>query len=388
MNMKKLGVAILGTGAIAKAHILGYQQFSDQCEVRALCDLYPQKAEALAADLCPDATVYADYHEMLTRSDIDIVSICLPPSVHAESAIASLEAKKHVLVEKPMAPSLEECDAMIAASEKNGVLLSPVAQNRFKTPMMKVKKMLDAKVAGRVLHTMVNSLWWRGQNYYDIWWRGTWEQECGGCTTSHAVHHLDLMQWMIGMPQEVTAVIGNVNHENSEVEDLAIAILRYPQMMAQMTASIVTHDESQELIFQTERARLSIPWTLKASKPLENGFPTSDGDTEVELQKFYNDLPSEEFEGHPGQIKNFLDAIAGKGSLLIDGKEGRNTMELIMAIYKSSILKKPVSLPIAKDDIFYTRSGLVSSMPKFHEKKRSIENFSTSDITLGRDVGK
>ncbi len=386
--MKKLGVAILGTGAIAKAHILAYQQFADHCEVRALCDLFPEKAKALADSLCPEASVYADYKELLDRSDIDIVSICLPPAVHAESAIASMNAGKHVLVEKPMAPSLEECDAMIEAATRNKVVLSPVAQNRFKTPTMKIKQMLDENVAGRVLHTMVNSLWWRGGNYYDIWWRGTWEKECGGCTTSHAVHHLDLMQWMIGMPEEITSIITNVNHDNSECEDLAIAILRYENMVAQMTASIVTHDESQELVFQTEKARLSVPWSLKASKALENGFPTDDVETEQSLQAYYDSLPELQYEGHPGQIKNFIDAINGEDELLISGQEGRNTMELIMAIYKSSVLKAPVTLPIAPDDVFYTREGLVSTMPRFHEKKRSIENFATSEITLGRDVGK
>lgn len=386
--MKKLGVAILGTGAIARTHINGYKHFSDRCEIRALCDVFPEKAKTLVRELRLGADVYANYKEMLLRDDIDIVSICLPPGMHAQSAIDLMNSGKHVLVEKPMAPSLEECDAMIAASRQNGVLLSPVAQNRFKTPMMRVKKLLDDGVAGKVLHAMVNSLWWRGQNYYDIWWRGTWEKECGGCTTSHAVHHLDLMQWMIGMPKEVCAVISNVGHDNSECEDLTVAILSYPGMMAQMTASIVTHDEAQELIFQTERARISIPWNMKASRSLENGFPEEDIETEQELENYYRSLPELELEGHPAQIGNFLDSLEGKGELLIDGQQGRNTMELIMAIYKSSVTKSSVILPIPQSDEFYTRDGLIRRMPHFHEKIKSIDNFTTSNITLGREMGK
>ena len=386
--MSKIGIAIIGTGAIAKAHIGGYQRLRDRCEILALCDIFPEKAQALAEELHLEASVYKDYHDMLSRDDIHVVSVCLPPSVHAEISIACLNAGKHVLVEKPMAPSLEECDAMIEAADNNQVILSPVAQNRFKTPMMKVKRMLDEGVAGKVLHTVVNSLWWRGQNYYDIWWRGTWEKEGGGCTTSHAVHHLDLLQWMVGMPQEVTAVISNVGHDNSECEDIAIAILRYPGMLAQMTASIVTHDEGQELIFQTERARLSLPWQLHASKALENGFPERNSSVEQELQAYYDSLPELIVEGHAAQIENLINAIEEKETLLIDGKEGRNTMELIMAIYKSSVTKAPVALPLARNDIFYTRAGLLSAMPHFHEKTRSIDNFTTSTITLGRDVGK
>jgi predicted dehydrogenase len=388
MNMKKLGVAILGTGAIAKAHILGYGVYPDRCEVRALCDLYADKAKSMVKDLDLNADVYTDYKEMLKRDDIDIVSICLPPAVHAQSAIDSMNAGKHVLVEKPMAPSLEECDRMIEAAVRNKVLLSPVAQNRFKTPMMKVKHMLENGLAGRVLHATVNSLWWRGQNYYDIWWRGTWEKECGGSTTSHAVHQLDLMQWMLGMPTEVSAIITNVGHDNSECEDLTVAFFRYPGMVAQLTASIVNHDEVQELVFQTEKARLSIPWNLRASKAMENGFPERDLETEAALAAAYASLPELSVEGHPAQIGNLLDAIEGKGTLLIDGPQGRNTMELIMAIYKASVTRAPVTLPLAKDDVLYSRSGLISSMPRFHEKTRSIENFATSEITLGKDVGK
>ena len=381
-----IGIAIVGTGAIAKSHIIAYQTFSESCSIRALCDIYPEKAKALASEMGLEVDVYADYHEMLKRTDIQVVSICLPPSVHAEVSIASMDAKKHVLVEKPMAPSLAECDAMIEASQRNNVVFSPVAQNRFRTPMMRLKTMLDSKVAGNVLHATINSLWWRGQNYYDLWWRGTWEKECGGCTTSHAVHQLDLMQWMLGMPQEVTAVMANVGHDNSECEDLAIAIFSYPGMLAQMTASIVAHDEGQELVFQTEQARLSAPWNVAASKALENGFPEDDAETAARLDSVYGQLPSLEAERHVGQVKNFLAAIRGEEPLLIDGPQGRNTMELIMAVYKASVTKTTVRLPIEKDDPLYTREGLVSFMPHFHEKKRSVENFATSEITLGKDA--
>ena len=132
---------------------------------------------------------------------------------------------------------------MMEAAGKNSRILSPICQNRFKTPVQKVYRLLESGVCGKVNLVSVNSLWWRGADYYDLWWRGTWENEGGGCLISHAVHHVDLLQWMVGMPLRVTAVISNAAHENSECEDAAIGILEYPGFLAQITASVVTHGE-------------------------------------------------------------------------------------------------------------------------------------------------
>jgi len=382
-------IAIIGTGAVAEIHIQAFKAFQDRCEVRVLADLYPEKAEKLAEKHGISAVVCKDYREAVTRDDIDLVSICLPPSVHAEAAIAALEAGKHVIVEKPMASSLEECDAMIQAARKSGRILASIAQNRYKIPMMKLKKILESGVAGRVLHATANSLWWRGQNYYDIWWRGTWNAEAGGCTMNHAVHHIDLLRWALGMPKEVTAVFTNANHDNSETEDLSIAILHYPKgALAQITASIVDHGEEQELVFQAERARISVPWRVKACLPLENGFPKDDPDTERELQGLYDALPAIPYEGHPGQIDNILQAIEEKAPLLVDGKEGRATLELIMGIYKSAATRTTVQFPLQKNDPMYRKETMLGMMPRFHKKTKSIENFATSTITLGRDMGR
>ena len=115
---------------------------------------------------------------------------------HAPIAIKALRAGKHVICEKPMAGSLEECDQMIKAADENGKLLSIVAQNRYKTPHMKTKQLLDAGAIGPVLFATINSFWWRGENYYDLWWRGTWEKEGGGVLVNQSVHQLDLLLWL------------------------------------------------------------------------------------------------------------------------------------------------------------------------------------------------
>ncbi len=379
---------IIGTGAIARVHIEAYKSLGN-CRIAALCDLFVEKAESLIVEMgLEGAVAYKDYKEALASSDGDIVSICLPPGLHAQVAIDALNAGKHVLVEKPMATSLEECDRMIEAGKNSGKLLGIVCQNRFKTPMMKMKQLLDSGQVGTVRYANVNSYWWRGQSYYDLWWRGTWENESGGCTTGHATHHIDLMQWLLGMPTEVTAVITNMVHTNSECEDLSMAIFSYPDKMAQLTATLLMHGEEQSMVFTGDKAKVSIPWSVHANKELENGFPVEDAETMDTVRTYYESLPELDLEGHPAQLRNFLGAVEGKEPLLVTGEEGRNTIELIMAIYKSSVTQGPVRLPLAKDDVFYTKAGLVSQMPKFFEKKRSVENFTTQKISLGRDVGK
>ena len=150
---------------------------------------------------------------MLADTTVQLAAVCLPPFVHAPATVDLLDAGVNVLLEKPMAPTLAECDAILAAAGRSGQLLSVVAQNRYKTPMMKLKQVLDSGMIGRILHAQVDSFWWRGSRYYDLWWRGTWAKEGGGCTMNHAVHHIDLFQWMMGMPDEVQAVVTNLNHE-------------------------------------------------------------------------------------------------------------------------------------------------------------------------------
>ncbi len=131
-----------------------------------------------------------------------------------------------------------------------------------------------------------------------------------------------------------------------------------------------------------------MPFRVRASKPLENGFGVDDPDTEREIQRWYEEIPPIPHEGHEGQIRNVLDAIEGKDKLLIDGFEGRATLELIMGIYKSAVTRQPVRFPLKPDDPFYRKESMIAQMPRFFKKSKSVENFSTSTITLGRDVGR
>lgn len=388
-----LKIAIIGTGNISHNHIQGYLEFADRCQIVALVDIYPEKAEEKKRQYgLTNVKVYASHEEILGDTEIDVFDVCTPPYVHAEISINALNAGKHVLCEKPMAASLQECDAMISAAKESGKTLSIIAQNRFTDAFWRLKKVLDSGETGKVCHAQVDSFWWRGHSYYDLWWRGTWEKEAGGCTLNHAVHHIDAIQWMLGFPSEVVSMITNAAHDNAEVEDLSAAIFKYDTgALTQLTASVVHHGEDQKIVIQGEKARISAPWDKYASISAPNGFPIDERDTDREnqLEDIYQSIPKLTYTLHIGQIDNFLTALETGTAPLIDGVQGKRSLELIAAIYKSAITRSIVSLPLASTDPFYQTGGLVSLAPHFYEKSASVENFANEDaIPLGKNMDK
>ena len=380
-----LTIGIVGTGGIARAHVDGYQRFAGECEIVALCDPAPGRAEALRAELGLDgARVYTDAAEMLGAERLDLVSVATPPSTHAALSIQALEAGVDVLVEKPMAPSLEECDAMIAAAKDNGRLLSVVAQNRFRDDIATLKEVLDSGLAGPVTHAQVSSAWWRGTEYYDLWWRGTWEREGGGCTLNHAIHHLDMTLWMLGSPQAVTSVLTNAAHENAEVEDLSVSVLQYDRALAEVTASVVSHGEEQAIVVQGRNARVSQPWKVEANLANPNGFPADEDDTErvAQIEAVAAAHRPLEHTGHAGQIADMLDAVRERRRPAVDGEDGRRAIELVTAIYEAGIERRTVDLPLSPDDPYYRTGTLLERAPRFFEKTASVGELPGA-ITVG-----
>lgn len=383
-----LHIAVVGIGNISPSHIEGLLTFPDRCKIVALCDIYPEKAEAAKKKYNLDCKVFDDHQTMLDSGlIIDVVHVCTPPYVHGEIAIHSMDAGCHVVVEKPMAPCLKECDTMLDAEKRNQVTMACIAQNRFRNDIYKLKQVLDTGIAGKICCAHVNSNWWRGHCYYDLWWRGLWEKEGGGPTLNHAVHHIDMLNWMEGsLPDAVMAMLANAMHDNSEVEDLSLAILEYPDgSLAQVTSSVIHHGEEQGIVLQCANAKLSVPWNLKAEVSRTNGFPEEGGNRELleKIQELYEEIPDLLYEGHTGEIDDILRAIENGTRPMITGEDGRKTVELITAIYKAGCLKERVTLPISSEEEYYYFEGILNHAVRFYKKTSSVENFTDTDITLG-----
>ncbi|MBF9014496.1 MULTISPECIES: Gfo/Idh/MocA family protein [unclassified Oceanispirochaeta] len=375
-----LKVMIVGAGAIAPAHIEGFLSFPERVEITHISNPTVAKAAALIDKYGLNAEASSLFDEQLDA--VDIVSICSPPSTHRDLAVKALEAGKHVLLEKPMAMSLGECDQILSAAEKGNALISVVAQSRFISSISNTMKIIHKGDYGKLLFSQINSFWWRGQSYYDLYWRGLWESEGGGCTLNHAVHHIDLLLWAKGLPVEVNSFLTNLNHQNSEEEDLSLSILKYADgTMSQINASLIHHGEEQKLDFQMEKASVSIPFAVKASTPRSNGFPMDDEETINKLSDEYKNLPDLKFEHHAGQVGNFLDAIEKGTPLAVSGKDGRNSIELISAVYKSAFTGSGVILPLKKDDPYYSFPSRVEDATRFHKKTKSVKGFDDSTIT-------
>ena len=378
-----INVAIIGNGGICPAHVESYLKFPDRCRIAALVDIVPGKAEKMKERFGLDCETLEDYHELFSRG-IDLADICTPPFTHASITIDCLKAGLNVVCEKPMAASLEECDAMIRARDESGKKLTIIAQNRFRKEIRDVRALVQSGMAGKVRDARIDSFWFRAHCYYDLWWRGTWEKEGSGCTLNHAVHHIDMLGWIMGLPERVTSILANTGHDNAEVEDLSVSVMEYPGALATVTASVVHHGEEQQLVFQCEKAKVSAPFDCFASITHSNGFPekTPDPEFRKQAEAYLATLPPIPYEGHPGQLEAMLTALETGGAVPITAEEGRRTIELITAIYKSGSLHRSTELPLKKDDPFYTVDGIRSHVPHFYEKSASVQDFE-GDIVVG-----
>ena len=378
-----INVAVIGNGGICPAHISAYLQFPDRCRIVALVDIVPGKAAKMRDRFSLECETLEDYHDLFSMG-IDLADICTPPFTHAMIAIDCLRAGINTVCEKPMAASLAECDEMIKARDESGKKLTIIAQNRFRKEIRDVRELVQSGIAGWVRDARIDSFWFRAHCYYDLWWRGTWEKEGGGCTLNHAVHHIDMLGWIMGLPQRVTSILANTGHDNAEVEDLSVSVMEYPGALATVTASVVHHGEEQKLVFQCEKAKVSAPFDCFASITHPNGFPEKEPDAafRAKAEAFLKELPPIPYENHTGQLEAMLTALETNGPVPISGEEGRRTIEIITAIYEAGSLRRGVDLPLKRDDPFYTVDGIRAHVPHFYEKSASVADFE-GDIVVG-----
>ncbi len=378
-----INVAIIGTGAIAASHIEGFLNFPNQCRVAALVNRTLKRAEDYKERYSlSDAKVYSSIEDMLNDNmHIDLAAVCLPPSMHREASVALSNAKINVLCEKPLATSIAECDQMINAAKENDVILSTVSQNRFNAGVIKAHELISAGLVGKLYYAQSASLWWRGDNYYKLHWRGTWESEGGGCTLNHGIHHLDLLLWFMGNVKSVIAVADNQAHKNSEAEDISVGIVKFENgAIGNIVNSLLHHGEGQTLQIDGENASVSLPLHITVSAQRENGFPDDDKKKIQSLQDFCDAIKTE-YTGHTAQIKDVLDAITEKRKPLVTGEDGRRVIELIMAMYQSAFTGEQVRLPMTKNDAMYSNEGILANAKRFNKKSISIEKFSDDAMT-------
>ena len=223
--MAKHRFGIVGCGMISRFHAAAIAEIKN-AQLVAGSDSYAPAAEKFGKDLGVDT--YTDFRKMVKRDDIDIVTICTPSGAHAEPAIAAAKAGKHVIVEKPLEVTLARCDQVIEACKKAKVQLGTIFPSRFSEVAQLFKKAIDSGRLGKLALGDAYVKWFRTQKYYDSGgWRGTWKLDGGGALMNQSIHAIDLLQWLMGPVVSVQAVAATLAHKRIEVEDTAVAALRF-----------------------------------------------------------------------------------------------------------------------------------------------------------------
>ena len=340
--MLKFGV--LGCGRISKRHLdlLGGNEI-EGAELVAVCDNNPEKLESAKSRF--NVASYSDYADMLADPSVDVVTILTPSGMHAEHAIMAAEAGKHVVVEKPMALRLEDADAMIEACDRARVKLFVVKQNRLSVPVVKAREALDAGRFGKLVLGTVRVRWRRDQSYYNQdSWRGTWAQD-GGVLSNQASHHVDLLEWFMG---DVVSVHARAVRAlvDIEAEDTAIATLQFANGalgIVEATNAVRPRDLEGSLSILGEGGTVVIGG-FAVNKMVTWDFEEPQPEDDEVLEKFSVNPPNVYGYGHQAYYEHVVDCLKNDKAALVDGLEGRRSLELITALYESIETGKEVPI--------------------------------------------
>ena len=344
-----LKFALIGCGRVAKRHaeLLGLKQVVG-ARLAAVCDCVEERARAFGEQY--DVPWFTDMHEMMSAADIDVVSILTPSGLHAEHLLAVASYKKHVVLEKPMALTLDDADAMIGACAENDIRLFVVKQNRFNVPVQKLREAMAAGRFGKLVLGTVRVRWCRPQAYYDQdAWRGTWAYD-GGVLTNQASHHIDLLEWMVGEVESVFAK-STTALVNIEAEDTAVVTLKFRNGalgIIEATTAARPKDLEGSISILGERGSVEIGGFAVNRMKAWNFVEPHPGDDEV-MEKFSVNPPNVYGFGHQAYYEHVVDCIKSGKQHLVDGLEGRKSLELISAIYESIETGKEVRLRFRPD---------------------------------------
>jgi predicted dehydrogenase len=352
-------VGLIGCGKVGQIHAAALRGIAE-AELTAVCDMSAERVRTFADRY--GAHGYTDVDALLREGKVEAVVIGTPHPLHAGPAIRAAEAGVHVLVEKPMAATVADCDAMLAAANRAGVLLGVISQRRFYEPVRRMKEAIDAGKIGRPALGVFTMYSWREPAYYQSdSWRGKWDTEGGGVLVNQSPHQLDLLRWFMGPVAEVSGYWANVNHPGVEVDDTAVAVLRFRNgglgaivtSVAQkpgIYTKVHVHGTSGASVgVETDRGATFIAgmtaiaesplndvWTIAGEEHLLTSFQAEDRArfTQIDASIHYHAL----------QIQDFLHAMQEGRPPLVTGEDGRAVVELFTAIYCSNREGRQVTL--------------------------------------------
>ncbi|MDK2821944.1 MAG: UDP-N-acetyl-2-amino-2-deoxyglucuronate dehydrogenase [Clostridia bacterium] len=342
--------ALVGCGRISDKHVESLKVLENEGEARlvACCDVVRERADKIATTA--GCKAYYSYEEMLKESDCDVVSICTPSGLHPRHTIMAARAGKHVLSEKPSGTKLSEVDKAIDVCDELGVKYFVVKQNRFNKTVQLLKKALDIGRFGRIYMLISNVLWTRPQEYYDMApWRGAWEFD-GGCLCNQAAHYVDLMQWLGGAVESVQAFSATLARR-IEAEDTIVVNLRYRSgALGSINVTTLTYPKNLEgsITVIGEKGTVKIggialnkidTWVFEESHPMDE-----------EIQRANTNPTSVYGFGHLDFYRCVIESLKGgmRVNGVVEGREGRKTVEIIEAAYQSALSGgqvKPCAMP-------------------------------------------
>lgn len=344
--MADFGVGIIGAGTISTVHARAIERI-ETTRLTAVAEPREDAGRELAGEY--GAEWHADPSALLGREDVDVVVLCTPSGLHADQAVAAAEAGKHVITEKPMAITLESIDRMILACREAGVSLSVIFQYRFNREALRLKRALDAGLFGRPVIGNALVHWHRTQEYYEEkgGWRGTWALDGGGALMNQSVHAIDLLQWLLGPVESLSAYTDTLTHD-IETEDVASATVRFTSgAMGAIQGTTSTHTDYP---LKIELRGTQGSATFEGSR-LTDWRPSRDEEVlSAEEQLNFPDKPDEPFgAAHERQLRAIFAALGEGSEPPIPGEEARKAVEIILGIYRSARVGEQVSLERAID---------------------------------------
>lgn len=350
--MSTYGFAIVGCGMIARFHVRALLEIPE-ARVAALVSRSSENAQRLIAETAmPPCPVFTRLEDALSAPGVDAVIIATPSGAHLEPARIAAAAGKHVVVEKPLEITPARCDQIIEACDRAGVRLCTIFPSRFADVNVALKNAVDAGRFGRLTLGEATCKWWRSQAYYDEGgWKGTQALDGGGALINQAIHSVDLLLWMMGEPIQVAGYTATLAHERIEVEDTAVAVIRFRSgALGVLQAATSVHpgypklialhgDQGSAIVEQDDLIRWDFAQPIPEDEDFRQRFAARSGASGGAA-----DPKAISHEGHRRQLADFIAALRDNRPPFVDGREGRKAVALISAIYESARIGSAVAL--------------------------------------------